>query len=295
MIAFRQILHPTDFSEQAAQALDHALFLARQHDATLHVLHIAEVSDRYFDEDDDLRARLTDRMGDYLDGHDPAGIPLQTIIDAGETAGPGIRDYARTQGIDLVVIGTHGRKGLRRMFVGSVAEAVVREAPCPVLAVRRHQRPFPEHPVDAVLAPLDLSEHGGAALPHALDLAARFDARLDVLYVFDNVDLPGIYGDIANPVPEVFPEVKAKAADALREAVAAAGGEAGLHVAYHVRRGEPAEVIAEFAEECGSDYVALATHGRSGLSEALIGSTTEQVMRAAPCPVFVVPSFTIQG
>lgn len=140
---YSTILVPTDGSETAARAVDHAVDLAVTYDATLHALSVVDVSDLGLrtppDVDiEELRRPVRERAQDAVD----------TVVHAGERAGVSVvpvtkvgvthqvvLDYAEEAGVDLVVMGTHGRSGLPRAILGSVTERVVRSAPVPVLAV----------------------------------------------------------------------------------------------------------------------------------------------------------------
>lgn len=147
MDAIKRILQPTDFSECSAQATQYAFHLAAQLGAQLHLLHVIE----------DLRAVVPDYYygavvwpQDLLEQMEAgAQRSLEKLVEAhGDTAQPAVLavrqgtpfrtivKYAEEHDVDLVVIGSHGRSGLGRMVMGSVAERVVRHAPCPVLTVR---------------------------------------------------------------------------------------------------------------------------------------------------------------
>ncbi|NBC16962.1 MAG: universal stress protein [Bacteroidetes bacterium] len=287
----QRLLLATDFSDAAHLARDHALHLARRYGAALHVLHVAEVSDVYFETDEDLRQRLRDQMDALFDGADVSGVSVTRTIERGEVAAEGILDYAEAHAIDLVVLGTHGRRGLRRMVMGSVATEVVRRARCPVLAVREHDRPFPDEAVDGILVPLDLSDYSRDALPYAKDLAAQYDGtRLHLLHVFEDLNLPPIYGDVHNPLLSAFPEIREKVEAQMEQWVDAAGGP-DVPVTIQVETGPSVGTILDYIAAHGIDLVVLTTHGRSGLERFLLGSVAERVMRQAPCPVYVIPSF----
>jgi nucleotide-binding universal stress UspA family protein len=141
MLRIHTILHPTDFSETAAQALELARSLARDHGATLLLVAVpplpppphkypfppgqteyASVVDTTRRELESLAATVTD-------------VPVQTSVPCG-LPGPSILDVAREHAVDLIVMGTHGRTGLMHLLLGSVAEYLLRHAPCPVLTVR---------------------------------------------------------------------------------------------------------------------------------------------------------------
>jgi universal stress protein A len=146
MLAIRSILAPTDFSPHAAAAVRYACGMAERLGATLHLLHILPdmvpaspdpmlapaLPPEYFST---AEGNASDALGHLLDpswGRPPS---VETAVRWG-SAVEGIVDYAADRAIDLVVIATHGRTGLRHVLLGSVAERIVREAPCPVLTVR---------------------------------------------------------------------------------------------------------------------------------------------------------------
>jgi nucleotide-binding universal stress UspA family protein len=152
MLALKRILIPTDFSEHSGIALNYACEFARRFDAELHVLHV--VQDVYSllpepglafpppgDYMADLRASAEKSLGDVLKAADAAGVRVVREVREGVPFLEIVR-YAKEREIDLIVIGTHGRSGLAHVLMGSVAERVVRKAPCPVLAVRLQQHQF---------------------------------------------------------------------------------------------------------------------------------------------------------
>jgi nucleotide-binding universal stress UspA family protein len=148
---FRRILVPTDFSATADAALDYARTLAGRFGASLHLLHVLDdpstpgglVAEMYTPEPPDLRPRLIKEAQSRIQTR----IPKRpgSYETAGEVVfGSGARtitDYAESGGFDLIVMGTHGRTGLSHFVMGSVAEVVVRTAPCPVLTVRHGAAP----------------------------------------------------------------------------------------------------------------------------------------------------------
>ncbi len=282
-MSFARLLFPTDFSKAAGQRFRHALALAERHGATLHVLHVVEGHGTA------ALARGEKEMETFLEACDADELPLEQAVVAAEAPGPAIRDYASAHGIDLIVMGRHGQRGLRRLFLGSVAEEVTREAPCPVLTVRRSPATFPLGDTDTVLVPLDLSAASLHALALAKTMAAGYGARLVLLHVLEDIDLPSIYGDdIANPIYDLYPEIRARTQAEIQRAVAAAGGP-DVAAEVHFAEGEAAEAVVAFAETHGVDLIVLTRTGKHGLTRFLIGSTADGVVRAASCPVLVVP------
>ena len=153
MIALKKILVPTDFGEAADAALTYARALARNFGASIDVLHVAEdMSARMFagevfvaipatlqkDIEEMARKQLDERLID----NDPEPLPTRPIVVTSNAPAPTIVNYARETGIDLIVMGTHGRSAMTHLLMGSVAERVVRLAGCPVLVVRHPEHEF---------------------------------------------------------------------------------------------------------------------------------------------------------
>ena len=151
MVAIKNILVATDFSEPSGVAMAYGRDLARSYNARLHVLHVVEdVLTRYSTEAGfllpslqadlekaaqlDLQSRITDEDRRQLNA-----VP---IVVSGVNIADGIVEYAKGNSIDLIVTGTHGRGAVKHFLMGSVAERVVRTAPCPVLTVHAHERDF---------------------------------------------------------------------------------------------------------------------------------------------------------
>ena len=150
MIALKNILVATDFSEPSAVAMEYGRNLARAYGSKLHVLHVVEdVTMRYSGEfvavmpdiQKDLESAARLDM-DKLITADDRQLPLVVAVETHMTAAGGITEYAKANVIDLIVVGTHGRGALKQFMMGAAAERVVRTAPCPVLTVREHERDF---------------------------------------------------------------------------------------------------------------------------------------------------------
>jgi len=139
----RKILYPTDFSEYSEAALAHAAALARDTGAKLVIVHVKEPPDAYVDTGfagypvDINEAELIDELS-KVKPTDP-DVPYSHRLLTGDPAAE-ISRFAEKEGVDMIVLGTHGRRGLTRMLMGSVAEAVVRSASCPVLTIKQPSR-----------------------------------------------------------------------------------------------------------------------------------------------------------
>lgn len=152
MIRIKNVLVATDFSEPSAVALDYGRELARTYGAKLHVLHVIEdLRWRYATDmaptalvgvQEDIEASAASRLDALVTGQDRQQLGAHTVALTAIAPSDAIVQYAKSEGADVIVMGTHGRSGLAHLFMGSVAERVVRLAPCPVLTIRHPQHEF---------------------------------------------------------------------------------------------------------------------------------------------------------
>ncbi|MDZ7271703.1 MAG: universal stress protein [candidate division KSB1 bacterium] len=301
MIAIRRILFPTDFSSCADQALDYALRLARQYQAELHVLHATVLHEddphhpaHHLPDVAALRARLRELaeadMKAAVAAHKGGDLKVKTAQRFGIAAAPTILEYAEDKRIDLIVMGTHGRRGLGRLFLGSVAEEVVRHASCPVLTVRGKDKARKPRPLKHILVPVDYSPHALLALRYAMELAQPTQARVHLLHVVEETVHPAFYATGKTSIFDFVPDIRRRSMQAMRELVAKAKGPE-TKTALHVAEGRAAGEIVTWCETHPVDLLVIATHGLTGLEHLLLGSVTERVVRTAPCPVFTVKPF----
>ncbi len=297
MIELKRILFPTDFSPCAEQALTHALYLAKQYQAELHVLHAVILYGFYnqpelsFVDVDTLNRQLEEatqrQMTTMLEPYTPDQVRIVPVQRRGNSAAPVILKYAREQDIDLIVLGTHGRRGIGHLVLGSVAEEVVRLSSCPVFTIRERKEPRLIEELDRILVPIDFSEHSKHALRYAKQIAASYDARLQLLHVVEEVIHPSFYALERLHGHDLTLSVQQKAREALEQFLEEAEGPE-LTAEFHVIEGRAAADITECAKELASDLIVIATHGLTGIEHLLMGSVTEKVVRRASCPVFTV-------
>jgi nucleotide-binding universal stress UspA family protein len=290
MLNVQHILFPTDFSHGAQQAFPHAVSFASEHDAALHILNVAaeappdpEASD--FPMPLDILVEWLDSATTGTDAEallDGLSI-TQTQVEA-PSASDRIVAYAEDTDIDLIAMGTHGRRGLQRMLFGSVTEAVVRTAPCPVLTVRSKPTQPPNAALGRILVPVDFSEGATVAVRHARELAQHYGATIDLLHVVREVVYPSAYG--FEPAAFSMDELLDRAQERLGELARTEGGDA--RILAKATAGPPSRSILDYVKNHTIDLVVLATHGRSGLDRFLVGSVAERVLRRAPTPVLVV-------
>ena len=290
-MAFTKILCPVDFSPGSQQALRTAVRLASEHDAELVVMHSWYIPPAAFAGDyvygADIVQALTDdaqnalaaavaeagRLGARrVSSRMRSGLPWQQIIETAQ----------REPGLGLIVIGTHGRSGLSRVVMGSVAELVVRHAPCPVLTVRPDSEPAPYR---RVLCPVDLSRTARDALPLAAALVQPSGVGITLLHV---IERPVAYGAAAPP-RDFHREIDARASALLDAWTADLQAKVQVPVMQATRIGRPgAQILAVLDDDKTFDLVVMGSHGHTGIARILLGSVAEQVARHARCPVLVV-------
>ena len=293
MPLFKTILFAADFSESSRAAFRIACSLAREGETRLLILHVLEEvhiveEPVYFGQqkieystvakgqgyqesvkDRLRRSYVPDRAleTEYLTRD---GLPTEEILRAAEDAGA-----------DLIAMGTHGRVGLSRVLTGSVAEAVLRGARCPVLALRSPDRARGLAPeVRCILAPIDTSEHSQHAARVARELARELGAKLVLLQV---APMEVVTGEIVMPVDL---HAYRESLEAMRAKLD--GPDLKSPVKVVLRQGDsPSEILA-VADTMDCDLIVMGTHGRSGLLRFLVGSVAEAVLRGSNCPVLTV-------
>ena len=294
----RAILATTDFSDESRSGVRYAVALGKRLGATVELLHVLESPSGIsgvesvllaLDASDWTRlgrrrmaawAKRESKGGLVVTGSVRTGNPLREICTA-----------AREDAVDLVVIATHGCTGAKRGLLGSIAERVVRHAPCPVLTVRTRIMPRlvgKAHPfkVNRILVPMDFSDVSKGALPWATFLAAQFEAEVVLLHVVENLPIEYPLGhELTSHL--IIPLIKQAEAD-LKRAAADLARSFRINISAAVREGRPHKEIGAVARALGADLIVLTTHGYTGLKHAWLGSTAERVVRHAHCPVLVV-------
>lgn len=298
--SIRRILCPIDTSDPSAKALRHAVDFARWSAASLTVLHVSApayatapellpiVLDR---RTEDTEQAVQKWMEAQFRSIDRAGVCVQLITRIGAPA-RGIVACAAQLPADLIVVGTHGASGFERLVLGSVAERVLRTAPCPVLTVPPHEAGTSRLPFEHVLCAIDFSECSLAALEYAMAAAAGSGAVLTLAHV---IEWPW-----AEPPAPVLGELPFMEAAALAEFRQQRERQATKHLAElvpqtlaescrtRISHGRAHAEVLKLAADERADLIVLGVHGRNPLDMAVFGSTTHQVVRHATCPVLTV-------
>jgi nucleotide-binding universal stress UspA family protein len=267
MIRFppRRILVPFDFTGTALEAWRQAQSLAEQTRCPVTPLYVQEPPPAAAWEMAPFLAVPESRTAALERVKTALGSQVKARVELGDPATHILR-VAKTLRPDLIVMGTHGRSGVERFWMGSVAEAVVRSSPVPVLTVRTEARP-----IKSVLAPVNFTDYSRHGFAYAAAVAAALGARLTVLHLAE----PGYAGN-----PEFW--MKNLVAD-LPEAV-----RHRCRPELLVKEGAVADEITGAAADF--DLVVLVAHKKSMVKDALIGTTAEQVLRRSPAPVLALPA-----
>jgi nucleotide-binding universal stress UspA family protein len=288
---YDRVLIPTDGSDTAEAAAESAMTVAELFDAQLHVVHVLELGDlpaEYEDVGADEFAHSGDEsVSRIADRAMARGLDVErNTFDGGSRVHEALLAYVDDHDVDLVVMGTHGRTGLDRLVLGSVAELVVRESPVPVLTV--HEDGVLDAEVEKVLAPTDGSDSALAAVDEAIEVVAETGASLHTIYA---VDTHVVWGGIgAESVMEAMRTAGRKALDDVVDRATAAE----VTVEASAMEGTPHRAIVDYAEEHDVDLIVLGTHGRRGFDRYLLGSVAERVIRTAETPVMTVKAVEVE-
>lgn len=298
MLSIRNILVATDLTDEGRWALRYGWTVAARFGARLHVFYADVLHGPLHGRDEAARSEKDSRK--HLDelvkrvaerDREGTRVPTELVVERNIYPAPAILEYASTHDIDLIVMGTHGRRGVSRLVLGSVAEEVVRRANCAVLTIRVPDGEEPDHlEMSSLLVPFDFSVHSKNALAHAKELAAAFGSRIDMLHVVEERLHPAFYGIALQSIYDVDPDIETRSITHMEEAYREVGGP-DVRATFEARPGSPGREIIEYAEERESSLVVMGTHGLTGLTHFLLGSVTERVLRRASCPVLALKSF----
>jgi nucleotide-binding universal stress UspA family protein len=280
MLTLNRILYACDFSPCALRALPVAAELSRRSGATLHVVYVDVL---YGDLGGEMPfpAAPLDALRRHLDAYvktelGDTRLDTQVVVTRELAAAPALMRYADEHEIDLIVMGTHGRRGFRHLLLGSVAEELIRRAPCSVMTVREDSAAsvLPS----SILVPADFTDRSLESIRLAKKVAAAFGARVELMHVMKDAPRPAFYEQ--NDAVPVDKEAE------LRSLYAQANGP-GNGFAVKIRQGRVGEEIVREAREEGIDLIVMTTHEPRGIEHLLSGSVAVQVSRNAPCPVLV--------
>jgi nucleotide-binding universal stress UspA family protein len=295
-LEIHRILCPTDFSDSSRHALEHAIVVARWYGAHITVLHVGHpmvVLGGFAPVpaaaagivDGPNRGRLEEQVRAWLAPEIAAGLAADVIAVEGDP-GRRILEHARSLPADLIVIGTHGRGGLERLVLGSIAERVLRRAHCPVMTVPPRAAAVGTLPFRHLLCPVDFSESSIAALQFALSLAQESNARLTLLHV---LEWPSDEAS-ARRVLETSQFHRQWESDARRKLADLIPADVRDWCAPEsmLAFGKAHQQILRFAASDHVDLIVMGLRGRNPIDLVMFGSTTNHVVRDAACAVLTL-------
>jgi nucleotide-binding universal stress UspA family protein len=293
MLEIKLILCPVDFSEFSIRAYHHALSLAAHYRAKVVVQNIVEIwrypyADYVASQGDyqefcrALREGGEQKLREFVKQHPHDEVQPELAVNEGAAADC-ILSFVKARKPDLIVMGTHGRRGFDRMVLGSVADRVMRLAPCPVLTICKAppestagEEQHHVHHLNRILYCTDFSENSEPALRYAISATEEYDADLTLLHVLEEA-----------PSAAKKTEAIATATEQLNKLIPAEKRNK-LKIKTAVRIGKPYQQIIQFAQEAQIDMMAMGVSGRAALDRAVFGSTTYRVIQLGPCPVLAV-------
>lgn len=292
-----------DGSERSERALPYAKALVEEHRCAVTLVSVVEAPTEFttwaatptLPEATDMERWLelrrqyldnvaTEFAGVEVDKHVTLGSPSRAILDAAE----GLDDV-------LIVVASHGRTGIRRLILGSVASRVVRRATCPVLVVPVHDdEPGPPPGTDHVLVPLDGSDTALHALNVAVDMLGLGGSRIHLIRV---IQAPDVTAPTMDAAPDITVDydllvryqdaARREAEDYLSE-IASQLNSKGLTASWEVTDGDVPDEIRRAGKEQGANLIVMATHGRTGFDRWALGSVAEKLLSEVHRPVFLV-------
>ena len=294
-----KILVPLDFSPASMEALGYAVSLAKQFHAAIHLVHVYPSDEassvpgtgHLLFQSAEAIERLNEELTGIHSKHVPTFRPESCHIRGGRPYEQ-IVSVARELDADLIVISTRGHSGLKHLLLGSTAERVVRNAPCPVLVTRKRKQKSKANSktfVRTILVPTDFSQCSLAGTEYAAFLARMVGATLrffHAMYPYTNYVFIDRAGVRLSGLAEAVEQTARQEMDALKKM----DFLRGVAVQTELLPGLAADEICAAAGEPDVDLIVTSTHGRTGLKHVLIGSVAEHVARYAERPVLVVPS-----
>jgi len=289
MINIKTILCPVDFFPASDAAVNYAAGLAARYDAAVHLLHVvtpvaAGTYEYAIDTTDIMRSiqkRSMDEINELLARIKRTAIAAQSELRVGDVYQE-IKAAIDDLSPDLIVMGTHGRRGVERWFLGSTTEKLLRHTPVPLVTISAaSEKSWNEPRFRKILVTTDFSDGTPDALSYAFSVAQENESLVVLLHVIQDMsadDLSGKYRDsltdgVRGRLEDLVPVEATNWCD----------------IVTRVEIGVPYRIILRTIEDERPDLLVMNIHGKSTLDRALLGSTAERVVRAAACPVMMIP------
>jgi nucleotide-binding universal stress UspA family protein len=288
MITITKILCPVDFFPASDAAVNYAAGLAENYAATIHLLHVVTpvpvgAYEYAFDATEimkSLEKRSMAEMKELVERTKKAGVAAEAELRVGDVYEE-IKAAIEEVKPDLIVMGTHGRRGVERWFMGSTTEKLLRHSPVPLVTISAAgEKSFAAPRFGRILVTTDFSEGTPDALAYAFSVAQENESQVTLLHVVHDVaaDLSGKYHEsLINGVRKQLDEM------------VPAEAKNWCNIVTRIETGVPYRIILRTLENEKVDLLVMNIHGKGMLDRALLGSTAERVVRAASCPVMLIP------
>ncbi|HEV2400230.1 MAG TPA: universal stress protein [Candidatus Sulfotelmatobacter sp.] len=279
-IALKNILFATDFEVSASRALPFAVALAKRYGAKLYAVHVIppeayalaspESASRVLAEAGDFAGYSLNQLVGPLRSH---GLSCDTLLGEGNVAEV-IQKFAEERAADLLVVGTSSRMGWGKVFLGSVAEEIIRESPCPVLAVGPHVTTLASDGIRSVVCATDLSDASARATQFAISLADEYQAHLTFVHVSHGIPRDSLNLTIQVIEKRILETIPPEPELPYRPEIV-------------VETGSVADRILNLATDLSTDIIVMGAHGVGSFAETAshFGSIAHKVISLAPCPV----------
>jgi nucleotide-binding universal stress UspA family protein len=286
-----KILVPIDFSPFSDYAIDYAIFLSQKYGAEITLFHVIVLYEADVDEEvhvkqlEEIVKRKEQNTSGLMDRHQQKfvdkNLKISSHIMRGISPPNSILEYCEKHKFDLIIMGTHGRTGIKNWIYGSVAEKVVRLSKTAVLTLHKSPESIQ---INRIIVPVDFSDNSRDGIENAVKIAKDFDAEVEFIHIIEQQLQPSFHVVGIESIFAINPDLKKITSEKLEEFC----NIDDVKATFTVLEGAAHQSIADYAEESGADLIIMSTRGYTGLDHLLIGSTTERVVRVAGCPVLTV-------
>jgi nucleotide-binding universal stress UspA family protein len=295
---FRRLLVPTDGSDQIAAALPLVRHLASREGASVvlvcvepPIVNMGAIIDNRADVA--RHAQRVSRIEQYIEDLQREGIEAHYDVEFGHPES-GVESSARSHDSDLIVVTPHQREGFEAVLHPSITARMFSRVPAPLLAIPEHaptavQSGLLAEPDAVIVVPLDGSEHAERALPFAIALADEYERGLHLVRVVPPPPDANVYADAYEHPQSRYQQRVHEARRYMSTMQTSVKRARGLAADVSVTIGEPAQEIADVAEEYATSLIVMSTHGHRTLSRMLLGSVATEVMRHSKVPLLIVP------
>jgi len=296
-LSLKNIICATDFSGPANYAINYGVSLAKEFNAKLYLCHVIDLSSAtlYGDATFAFETQLVhmeeyaqDRLRRLMESYDVEWEPLVATGNAADE----VARLAAEKGADMAITATRGHSGLKRLILGSVTERLMRTLHCPLLAVRRHEKQTFEPSVEEIqfkriLVGCDFSPDSNLAFEYGLSLAQEYESELHLAHVLE----PPVYKEWPKTPEETREKIRKNLYEQLKEKLETMVPLEAMNWCKPkttLLAGRPDIELAKYAEVQGIDLIVMGVAGHGLVESFFVGSTTERVMRKAPCAVLTV-------